>query len=181
MAECGTEGDTIREMRTHATQSDINRRLSRWEDSCFHSKEHIRLSRELGDKREECRGLFCLGAVFHTRGKQASSDCKGKQQRQHAIRILMLLLIGVDPGCYPPDVTGPLRDSLSPYEAALSLSRETGERELEGRLLGNMGAVCHMLGRFNEAILYHGERLEVALSGGDKVAQKRAHSNLGNA
>ena len=48
-------------------------------------------------------------------------------------------------------------------------------------MLGNLGNVCYMLGRFNESILYHRDRLEVALSEGDKVAQKRAHSNLGNA
>ena len=82
MAECGTKGDTVSQLRSHATQAETHRRLGRWEDSCLHSNEHIRLSRELGDKNEECKALYSLGTVFHTKGKRASMGCKGKQQQQ---------------------------------------------------------------------------------------------------
>ena len=82
MAEGGTEVDARTQLRSHSNQSETHRRLERWEDSCLHSEKHLQLSRQLGDKSEECRALHNLGAVYHAKGKKASLRCRGEKQQQ---------------------------------------------------------------------------------------------------
>lgn len=57
---------------------------------------------------------------------------------------------------------------------------ELGDKQACGRACGNLGNTCYLLGDFNQAIVYHTERLQIARQLGDKAAERRANSNLGN-
>ena len=80
--------------------------------------------------------------------------------------------------------------------------RELADRAAQGRACGNLGNTHYLLGNFTQAIRFHQEvclhsnlsfiklkqflcellqRLNIAREFGDKAAERRAHSNLGNA
>lgn len=63
----------------------------------------------------------------------------------------------------------------------MDLTKALNDKSGEGRACGNLGNVHYLLGNFDEAIVYHDKRLEIALEFGDKNAQRRAYTNLGNA
>ncbi|KAK2120669.1 hypothetical protein P7K49_002055 [Saguinus oedipus] len=79
----------------------------------------------------------------------------------------------------------------------LSLVKELGDRAAQGRAYGNLGNTHYLLGNFTEATTFHKEapgllrdrlaldlspqRLAIAKEFGDKAAERRAYSNLGNA
>lgn len=78
--------------------------------------------------------------------------------------------------------------------------KELNDRAAVGRACGNLGNTYYLLGNFKEAIQYHEEvifynwftfyhiliiflcvkRLKIAREFGDKSAERRANSNLGN-
>jgi G-protein signaling modulator 2 len=79
--------------------------------------------------------------------------------------------------------------------------KELNDTAAQGRACGNLGNTHYLLGNFNQSISYHEEvrlifythgfhknklflpkqRLKIAKEFGDKAAERRAHSNLGNA
>lgn len=93
----------------------------------------------------------------------------------------------------------------------MKLVRELGDTQAQGRTIGNLGNTHYLLGNYKKAIKYHSEvrittvhdiaciadmlghvydagwlffhvqRLSLAEMLGDKVASRRAYSNLGNA
>ncbi|KAI6660297.1 hypothetical protein LOD99_13885 [Oopsacas minuta] len=157
------ERDTLTEIRSHANMAETHRVLHRWENSCRHSLEHIRLSRQLNDKFEECKALHSLGAVYHSRGKTES-----------------LSLRETVPGCYPPLVTDPLTESTIHYQDSINISREIQNNQLLARGLVDLGSVYYMLGRCVEGVMCLQERLDIAIQECDILAQQQTHGNLGN-
>ena len=175
------ERDVLSEMRSQANLSETNRRLNRWEQSCAHSLEYIRLSRLLADKSEECRALQSLGDVYLARGKREVISSKGNNNNNNNNKqFITFTPIDTEPGCYPPEVTDPLKESLVPFEESIALARQLSANQLLGRGLGNLGYVCYLLGLFGDALVYQQERLGVAVQEGDKVAQNVSHTNLAN-
>ena len=176
------ERDIKSEMLSQANLTNTNRRLNRWEQSCAHSLEYLRLSRLLDDKSEECRALQSLGEVYLARGKQEALCFKGNNNNNNNKQTVYNIFTPIDtePGCYPPEVTDALRESLVPFEESITIARQLSSNQLLGRGLGNLGYVCYLLGRFGDALLYQQERLSVAIQESDKVAQNVSHINLAN-
>jgi tetratricopeptide (TPR) repeat protein len=61
----------------------------------------------------------------------------------------------------------------------LTLARDTGDRRLEGGVLGNLGGLHHDLGRLGEARTHYERALTLARDVGDRRWEGNARCNLG--
>lgn len=62
---------------------------------------------------------------------------------------------------------GDLRQAASYFEQQLALARSIGDRQSEGKALGNLGNVLDDLDETDTALSYYEQRLELAKSLGD--------------
>ena len=65
------------------------------------------------------------------------------------------------------------------YEQALNLAREIGDKQSEGRWLGNLGNTHYFLGNYQKAIDYYQSALNIAKEIGDKQGEGSWLGNLG--
>ena len=76
---------------------------------------------------------------------------------------------------------GDIKKSIEYHQQALNFSRETGDRQGEGRALGNLGSAYNRLGNYPQAIEFHQQALAIAREIGDRQGEGAALGNLGNA
>ncbi|XP_068677558.1 tetratricopeptide repeat protein 28-like [Montipora foliosa] len=67
------------------------------------------------------------------------------------------------------------------YEQHLSIAKEVGDRDGEGKAIGNLGKAYNSLGNFKRAIEYCEQHLSIATEVGDRAGEGKANGNLGNA
>ncbi|MEM6435708.1 MAG: CHAT domain-containing protein [Cyanobacteria bacterium P01_D01_bin.115] len=75
--------------------------------------------------------------------------------------------------------TSQFREALQSWEAALTIYREIGDRQLEGRTLGNLGIAYRKLGDYQQAINFHQQALIITREIGDRQSEGRTLGNLG--
>ncbi|CAI5667044.1 unnamed protein product [Oreochromis niloticus] len=185
-----TIGDRIGEGKASGNLGNTLKVLGRFDEAAVCCQRHLEISQEQGDKVGEARALYNMGNVFHAKGKQQLWGCTQ------------------EPGDLPPDVRDTLQRATGFYEMNLCLVKELGDRAAQGRAYGNLGNTHYLLGNFVEAIKFHRQimccslivpyltykvewnkvrckifwqRLSIAKEFGDKAAERRAYSNLGNA
>ncbi|NXC13473.1 GPSM1 protein, partial [Corythaeola cristata] len=173
-----TIGDRIGEAKASGNLGNTLKILGQFEEAVVCCQRHLDISQEQGDKVGEARALYNIGNVYHAKGKHLSWN------------------MAQDPGYLPQEVKETLQKASEYYERNLSLVKELGDRAAQGRAYGNLGNTQYLLGNFSEAIAFHKEvrnlaslysriclllRLAIAKEFGDKAAERRAYSNLGNA
>ncbi|XP_072816526.1 G-protein-signaling modulator 1 isoform X2 [Vicugna pacos] len=182
-----TIGDRMGEAKASGNLGNTLKVLGRFDEAVVCCQRHLDIAQEQGDKVGEARALYNIGNVYHAKGKQLSWNA------------------AQDPGHLPPAVRETLRRASEFYERNLSLVKELGDRAAQGRAYGNLGNTHYLLGSFTEATAFHKEgstchphqvpgcstttrasclcpqRLAIAKEFGDKAAERRAYSNLGNA
>ena len=67
------------------------------------------------------------------------------------------------------------------YQQALSISKEVGNKDLEGKVHMNLGSAYHSLGDFKTAIKFYQQALNISKEVGNKDLEGKVHMNLGGA
>ncbi|GAB4375593.1 MAG: hypothetical protein Kow00121_21530 [Elainellaceae cyanobacterium] len=75
---------------------------------------------------------------------------------------------------------GNARKSIEYYQQALKFTRQTGDRQGEGRALICLGLACYNLGDYQQAIDYHQQALIISREIGDRQGEGAVLGNLGN-
>lgn len=70
--------------------------------------------------------------------------------------------------------------ALTSWKQAVSLYQQVGNRQQQGRILGNIGATYQALGNYKQAQVYFEQSLKIAETIGDARGQSYALSNLGS-
>ncbi|GAB4151090.1 MAG: hypothetical protein Fur0046_30370 [Cyanobacteria bacterium J069] len=76
---------------------------------------------------------------------------------------------------------GNVERAIDYYQQALQFARETGDRQGEGRVLGDLGNAYDNLGEYEQAIDFHQQYLTIAREIGDRRSEGNALGDLGNA
>ncbi|MBD3886895.1 tetratricopeptide repeat protein [Phormidium tenue FACHB-886] len=71
------------------------------------------------------------------------------------------------------------KQAIDDYQQSLELAREIGDRQGEGRALGNLGTAYNRLGNCHEAIEFHRQYLAIAQEIGDRRGEGIALGKLG--
>ena len=74
---------------------------------------------------------------------------------------------------------GDIEASINYYRQSLHFTRETEDRQGEGKALGNLGIAYDSLGRYEEAIEFHRQNLTIAQEIRDRQGEGIALNNLG--
>nr|XP_045608187.1 G-protein-signaling modulator 2-like isoform X3 [Procambarus clarkii] len=182
-----TMGDRLGVAKASGNLGNTLKVMGKFKEAICCCERHLSISQELEDKVGEGRALYNLGNVYHAQGKHLGRI--GPQE----------------PGGFSDEVKHCLQKAVEYYAANLRLMEELNDRSAQGRACGNLGNTHYLLGNFTQAISYHNEvkhtsnvltndlsavdimnanlepRLAIAKEFGDKAAERRAHSNLGNA
>ena len=75
---------------------------------------------------------------------------------------------------------GKYQEAKKCYEEALSITKDTGDREGEAVSNGKLGFVCHHLGEYAKAKKYHEKALAFTKEIGDRGYEASCYINLGN-
>jgi tetratricopeptide (TPR) repeat protein len=78
-------------------------------------------------------------------------------------------------------IWGYYRELIPLHNKLLQIASEMGDREGEGKALGNLGNAHYSFGNYAEAIEFHQQRLVIARKSGNRRGEGAALSNLGNA
>lgn len=171
--------DKLGEAKSSGNLGNTLKVMGRFDEAAICCDRHLTLARQLGDRLSEGRALYNLGNVYHAKGKHLG-------QR--------------NPGKFGDDVKEALAKAVDFYQENLQLMRDLGDRGAQGRACGNLGNTYYLLGDFQvsvyiakpigkltyciptwqSAIEHHQERLRIAREFGDRAAERRANSNLGN-
>lgn len=170
--------DKLGEAKSSGNLGNTLKVIGRFDEAVICCERHLLLARQLGDKLSEGRALYNLGNVYHAKGKHLTQN---------------------NPGDIGNNVKESLTKAVEYYQENLKLMRDLGDRSAQGRAYGNLGNTYYLLGKNNisiffkkiiiffefigdyqAAIEYHQERLRIAREFGDKAAERRANSNLGN-
>lgn len=87
--------------------------------------------------------------------------------------------LGVDVAVHAHQQRRDLDAALVLYEQAVALARSAGARAVEGRALGNLGALHHDLRHFSEALALYREALAVIQEVGDRRLEAIHVANVG--
>ena len=63
------------------------------------------------------------------------------------------------------------RNRIEYHEQQLSIAKEVGDRDGQGRAYCNLGNAYQCLGRFQQAIEYHKQRLSIAIEVGKRISK----------
>lgn len=69
--------------------------------------------------------------------------------------------------------------AIEHYQQSIETARKIGDRQGEGRVLGNLGLAYERLGNYAQAIEYHQQCLSIAREIGDRQGEGNASGNLG--
>ena len=67
------------------------------------------------------------------------------------------------------------------HKQKLSIAKEAGDRDSEGKAYGNLGKAFDSLGNFKQAVQHHMQHLGIAKEVGDRAKQGHAYCRLGSA
>lgn len=71
------------------------------------------------------------------------------------------------------------KDWINWLKTALAVTKQTGDRRIQGTTLGNLGLAYHLLGEYEKAIDFHQQALAISREIGDHLGQGTVLGNLG--
>uniref|UniRef100_A0A5S6R0X2 G-protein-signaling modulator 2 n=2 Tax=Trichuris muris TaxID=70415 RepID=A0A5S6R0X2_TRIMR len=137
--------------------------LGRYDEALRCCQRYLELSQLCNKQEHVAAAYYNLGGVYCDKAKNLNRE-RDSDITDYSQRVRELFLKAVQ--C---------------YEMSLKITRELGNRLIEGRVCGNLGNTYYLLGDFRAAIDLHTQRLNTAIEFGDKYAMRRAYTNLGNA
>ena len=151
--------------------------------SFWYRNQHLRSSKELGDRVEEGKAYSNFGSVYDRLG-----DFK------HAMEYRkQCLSIAKEPGGNGGEGDGfgnlgipyrrlaDFKQAIKYHNQQLTIAREVRDRAGEGAAYGNLGNSYYRQGDFKQAIEYHSQHLCIAKEMRDRAGEGTAYDNLGNA
>ncbi len=145
-------------------------------------EQALKISREIGDRRNEGNWLGCLGLAY-----DLGEPVKAIEYYEQALKIAREIGDQRNEGNHLGNLgnaysdLGELFKAIEYYEQALKISRETGDRRGEGNRLGCLGLAYSDLGEPVKAIEYHDQALKIAREIGDRRNEGNWLGSLGNA
>ena len=76
---------------------------------------------------------------------------------------------------------GDYKKAIEFHQQSLSIAKEIGSKDTEGKAYGNLGLAYRSLGDYKKAIEFHQKSLSIAEEIGDKGSQGAAYGDLGSA
>lgn len=149
-------------------------------EACVHFEASLARSREVGDRRCECRAAISLGEFLNHTGRVETARGFLEEALVIADAINDRALESVAHctlGALEHE-QGRLGEARLHYDAGLALARETGDRHLEGGLLGNLGNINCEQGNIEESRFYQQAALAVARAVGHKRLEGIVLCNL---
>lgn len=135
----------------------------------------VSLSQTAGEKKQEAFALALLGAVTNSiprleKALAISQEIDDKKQEADCLCTLAPL--------YYLNSTK-IRKAVQCCEDGLVIARSTGDKQHEGRLLGNLGSIYGSRQQFRKAIEYFEGALRASCETGDKAEEGRSLFNIG--
>ena len=140
----------------------------------------LKISRELGDKKEITLSTVDLAGLYHEMADYASALvyanqalALSKETGDKSSEIASLNIIGgafLNLSNYPK--------SLDAFQEALKLSKETGNKSMEGTTLGNIGLLFQLLSDNSKALDYSLQALEISRELGNKYSEALNLDNI---
>ncbi|KAH0615446.1 hypothetical protein JD844_004693 [Phrynosoma platyrhinos] len=180
-----TIGDRIGEAKASGNLGNTLKILGQFDEAVVCCQRHLDISQEQGDKVGEARALYNIGNVYHAKGKQLSWS------------------LPQEPGHLPQEVKDTLEKASEFYENQLIFAQSFKSYQVRvGQvllawpgLLSSLPGTCQSAGKREHVPLAEMklppsahllclppfQRLAIAKEFGDKAAERRAYSNLGNA
>ena len=160
----------------------LHRSLGEPREALALHRQSLPLWQRLGDRRGEARAWMEIGSAAWAIGdsRQASpayrralklwrglGDDHARDGEARTLNYLGLVLGQDDP-----------RRAIAPYEAALALFRQTGDRRQEGVVLNNLGGVEDQLGEPERALERYRQALRLQTELGDVREQAKVLNNI---
>ena len=138
-------------------------------------------SREVGDRRCECRARIGLGFLGTDAGRLESARAQFEAALVIAREVKdRTLECSADNGLGGVDqILGRMGEARGHFGTALDLARETGDRHLEGALLGNLGNLYAEEGNIDESRLHNEAALALAQEVGNRRLEGNTRCNIG--
>ena len=151
------------------------------DDAYVQLEASLARSREVADRRSECRALISLGGLDNHRGRLEAA-------RVHLEAAQVIAAEIADPAlqCDARNGLGNMEDLLGRtgearihFDAALALARLAGDRHREGDVLSNLGTLYGSAGSIAPARSHFEAALAVAREVGDRRLEGNVLCNLG--
>ena len=162
--------------------AEIYYRQSRFVEAKELCESAIKLTKAIGQSKEEAKAYGTLGAVLTSLGEYQ----KAKEHHEKALAIRMKIGDRRGEGVAYGNLGGVFY-SLGEYkmakehhERALAIRMEIGDRQGEGADYGNLGKVFYSLGEYKKAKEYQEETLAITMEIGDRQGEGVAYGNLGS-
>ncbi|XP_069921857.1 tetratricopeptide repeat protein 28 isoform X6 [Oryctolagus cuniculus] len=146
-------------------------------------EQHLKIAKDLGNKREEARAYSNLGSAYHYRRNfdKAMSYHNyvlelAQELVEKAIEMRAYAGLGHAARCMQD-----LERAKQYHEQQLSIAEDLKDRAAEGRASSNLGIIHQMKGDYDTALKLHKTHLCIAQELSDYAAQGRAYGNMGNA
>jgi tetratricopeptide (TPR) repeat protein len=159
-------------------------RLNRPDEALRRYQESLAIKQKLGDKRGMAASYVQMGEVQKTLGNPAQAE---KSYRE-ALRLRReigdksgLSVTLIDLSSLLDETFGRSKEALPLLQEALTITRETGNKNIEARALNNLGAVYLAQGQYSDAQTYFESALAIREKA--KAPQETADTlhNLGDA
>ena len=77
------------------------------------------------------------------------------------------------------DCLGDYKKAIEFHQQSLSIAKEIGDKDTEGKAYTNLGIACQSIGDYKNAIEFHQQSLSIAKEIGDKYLEQKTNDNLG--
>ncbi len=159
-------------------------RLNRPTEALSRYEESLKVKQRLGNKRGMAASYVQIGEVQKTLGKPAEAEksyrAALKLRREIGDRGGLSLTL-MDLSTLLDDTFGRSKEALPLLQEALTITRDTGDRNLEARALNNLGAVYLAQGQYSDAQTYFERALEIREKAKAPLEAADTLANLGDA
>ena len=161
----------------------VYRNLGDTKKAIEYYEEALKISKEIGDRREEGNWLRLLGFAYLCLGEvrkaiQYYEKCLkiAQETGDSSYECTVLAEFG---NAYKS--LGEVKKAIQYYEKALEIAQKIDATHYEGLVLGNLGSAYSTLGDAKKAIEYHEKALEIAQKIEDIRIKSTSLGNLGEA
>ena len=139
-------------------------RLNRPNEALTRYQESLAIKQRLGNKRGMAASYVQIGEVQKTLGNPAEAEksyrAALKLRREIGDKAGLSLTL-IDLASLLDETFGRSKEALPLLQEALTITRDTGNRNLEARALNNLGAVYLAQGQYSDAQTYFERALEI--------------------